>query len=236
MFFCLKIVLEKGQQYFYQNGDEIFFWIGFTNLVTLQNWTWMDGTITDFIDWQNGEPSNWTNANCAGLSLKDGRWKTNNCLNPKPFVCSVDISLYDRTTTPAPKCNGNFTYFEQTNSCYGLFYQYWGGRTWSFGEELCQSFNGHLTSIHSYEEMQFVLHIAIPNDFANVYPWTGLYSPDQNESWKWSDGTKVDYVRWAPAEPINDNTRSCVYLSSGGYNNYLCDKTSSIVCKIQLHN
>uniref|UniRef100_A0A914PR39 C-type lectin domain-containing protein n=1 Tax=Panagrolaimus davidi TaxID=227884 RepID=A0A914PR39_9BILA len=196
----------------------------------------MDGTVTDFIDWQNGEPSNWTNANCASLSLKDGHWKTNNCLNPKPFVCSVEKSIYDRTTTPAPKCSGNFTYFEQTNSCYGLFYQYWGGRTWSFGEELCQSFNGHLTSIHSYEEMQFVLHIAIPNDLANVYPWTGLYSADQNESWKWSDGTKVDYIRWAPAEPIDDNTRSCVYLSSGGYNNYLCDKTSSIVCKIQLHN
>lgn len=33
----------------------------------------------------------------------------------------------------------------------------------------------------------------------------GMYSPQADGTWKWSDGTATNYTSWAPNEPKNGN-------------------------------
>jgi hypothetical protein len=79
--------------------DQTEFWIGATDLNTSPNWVWLDGSSMDFEDWDTGEPSTLPGYNCAFGQTAGGKWKADDCLKEKPYVCSVKVSS---TTTVAP--------------------------------------------------------------------------------------------------------------------------------------
>jgi len=69
-------------------------------------------------------------------------------------------------------------------------------------EEHCASLAGHLTSIHSKEELEFVGGVIGEKFFF----WTGGYREEggvEPWSWKWSDGSAWDFTNWYPTEPDN---------------------------------
>ena len=74
--------------------------------------------------------------------------------------------------------------------------------------------------------------------------WIGLYTQDKNKNWQWTDGTPVDFVKWAHHQPDNAGKENCVMTFSDvsewpaeenwyqEYNNYNCDETErAFVCK-----
>lgn len=74
--------------------------------------------------------------------------------------------------------------------------------------------------------------------------WIGLYSPYQNDTFVWIDGTEFDYSRWHNGEPSGGNEH-CVELYSnvnlnwgdpvewyGKWNDVVCTRgMRSFVCK-----
>ncbi|VDK60507.1 unnamed protein product [Cylicostephanus goldi] len=70
-------------------------------------------------------------------------------------------------------------------------------------ETLCRSYGGHLASIHSSSENDFVAELSKMGktwtDWHDL-TWIGLMEPHPND-WYWTDGTEVDYTGWAPGEP-----------------------------------
>ncbi|XP_071501609.1 echinoidin-like [Diadema antillarum] len=105
---------------------------------------------------------------------------------------------------------------------HGMCYRYFSAVrvTWEEAERQCQSFTkpcwdegattgqlGHLVSIHSQEEMDFLITLfdSIRNKRAsgNQLAWIGLNDKTTEGSFVWSDGSEVNYTFWYPNEPNN---------------------------------
>ncbi|XP_030842412.1 echinoidin-like isoform X1 [Strongylocentrotus purpuratus] len=131
--------------------------------------------------------------------------------------------------------------------------------TWLGAEMHCSGFSvpcsdvdstislGHLTSIHSKEEMTFlsVLHESLRSKLvtSTTYVWIGLHDQTTEDSWEWSDGSSLDYEIWEPGQPSSHNgNQDCVmFFSSNKYkwNDLACDSDgdtayhgSAYVCKL----
>uniref|UniRef100_A0AC34QUA1 C-type lectin domain-containing protein n=1 Tax=Panagrolaimus sp. JU765 TaxID=591449 RepID=A0AC34QUA1_9BILA len=84
--FTNNFIAQNAGLYFNSNS-ETEYWIGGSDMYTLKNWTWTDGTPFVFNEWNHQK--NATGEDCIGQSLADGRWNADNCFNKKPYVCSV---------------------------------------------------------------------------------------------------------------------------------------------------
>ena len=88
-------------------------------------------------------------------------------------------------------------------------------QTWRGARRYCQSKGGDLVSIHSQQEQMFLETLMEDRDTTAMY--IGLNELD--DTFKWSDGTAVDYTNWAPGEPNDWNGHEmCVEMRTN--NNY----------------
>ncbi|CAJ0601823.1 unnamed protein product [Cylicocyclus nassatus] len=102
------------------------------------------------------------------------------------------------------RCETGWTYFNETDACYKTFF--W--KNFDEAEGVCRTLGGHLTSIHSFLENDFVAELAKSGkpytSCCSDTTWIGLRRPDPVKSnWTWTDGTEVDFLAWAPNEPDN---------------------------------
>uniref|UniRef100_A0A914DGX5 C-type lectin domain-containing protein n=1 Tax=Acrobeloides nanus TaxID=290746 RepID=A0A914DGX5_9BILA len=95
-------------------------------------------------------------------------------------------------------CGNGWKYFEKTKSCYKLSYD----APWREAEENCTSYSGHLASIHSSEENNFVAQLVfndLERDTENdKFIWIGGVSltliPGREDQILWLDNTPYDYT------------------------------------------
>jgi hypothetical protein len=67
---------------------------------------------------------------------------------------------------------------------------------WHDAVAYCEQVGGHLVTINSPEENQFVFELA-PNT------WLGATDEEVEGTWRWVTNEPFDYVNWAPNEPSN---------------------------------
>uniref|UniRef100_A0A914Z9T1 C-type lectin domain-containing protein n=1 Tax=Panagrolaimus superbus TaxID=310955 RepID=A0A914Z9T1_9BILA len=144
-----------------------------------------------------------------------------------PFGC-IKAEDCGKEDPVAVKCTGNFTYFEPTNSCYGVNENILQAN-WSAAETLCKSYKGNLASIENAEELKFLIGLTVSDKY---YPWSGLYTNDGGKTWKWSDGSSASYISWAPGFPTLKE--SCVLIRKDGLIDYNCNSPQQYICKIKL--
>jgi hypothetical protein len=77
--------------------------------------------------------------------------------------------------------------------------------TWTGAEALAQSIGGHLASIGSFEENDFILKNFGFFDGQDRRLWIGFNDADVEGDWRWSDGSKVTFTNWNGGEPNNAN-------------------------------
>uniref|UniRef100_A0AC34FE70 C-type lectin domain-containing protein n=1 Tax=Panagrolaimus sp. ES5 TaxID=591445 RepID=A0AC34FE70_9BILA len=153
--FTNSLLTENANTNF-QQSNITDFWVGLSNLETGGSLSWTDGTPIDYNNWDYNQPIYTTN-NCGSVNLNNGKWKINECDFQKPFVCAT-VKFVPTTTLPPQNCSGSLAYFEPTNSCYGIFFsRYIDRQDWSSAESYCQSIHGHLASVHSHAEYQFII-------------------------------------------------------------------------------
>ena len=77
--------------------------------------------------------------------------------------------------------------------------------TYNESESVCEQYNGHLASIHSADENDFIQGIIYCNKLKIFYgslglhemgPWIGLYYDNQTNAFQWSDNTTVNYTNF----------------------------------------
>jgi hypothetical protein len=90
---------------------------------------------------------------------------------------------------------------------------------WSDAEAECVALGGHLSSLHSAEELNFIL--TVKNEHL-------LWLGSNNDLASWTDGTDTSYQPWQPGEPSRADER-CVIL----HNNH--KKLHDLECTIQLY-
>ena len=129
--------------------------------------------------------------------------------------------------------------------CYKAFNE---RRTFQAAEDRCLTFRGHLASVHSQDEMQFI-HDQVVRDISD-HVWLGGSDRETEGTWKWTDGSAWNYTDWLKGEP-NDYHRvadeDCLELwynvlkqyrpKTKGWNDLGCSsghatRVSAFVCKV----
>uniref|UniRef100_A0A914QG72 C-type lectin domain-containing protein n=1 Tax=Panagrolaimus davidi TaxID=227884 RepID=A0A914QG72_9BILA len=221
--FTNDIIGQTAPDYF-NKSSVTDIWIGANSLSSQKTWSWSDGSAMDFMDWKKGEPRNESETHCGTISMIDGFWSSEDCFSSKPFICMIPKSIAPTTMAPTsqkpePSCPFGWLYFGKTNSCYGGLYGLYVD--WQSAEGNCTRYDAHLPSVHSYEEHMFLNTFV---EFVYTSIWIGMYSDDNGETWKYSDGTPVDYI--PPESDLGEPSRgkTCVVIDS--------DEDSS--CDVQL--
>lgn len=79
---------------------------------------------------------------------------------------------------------------------------------WSEAKEKCEKLGGHLVTITSKEEQEFI------ETMNSAYLWIGGYR--EGNEWRWVTGEPWDYTNWAEGEPNNSSNvvsnENCIVL------------------------
>ncbi|CAD6190706.1 unnamed protein product [Caenorhabditis auriculariae] len=230
------------------------YWIGANDLSNPGQWQWTDGANFAYTSWGASQPQ--SGNDCVTQQLADAKWATVSCSEQRPYVC-VTASL-DVPTCPTPppqpvvtcptiplatqkacaaSCEIEWSYFPPTDMCYKTFFN----AKWDDAEAFCVSQSAHLVSIHTSLENTFINNIArmgIKEGHIQDLTWIGLSK--NGSEWVWTDGTKTDYLNWAPKQPDNPGKENCVETApdrshDGWYENWNNAECSTLmrsyVCK-----
>lgn len=74
--------------------------------------------------------------------------------------------------------------------------------TWENAQAYCKAVGGHLATIASQEENEFLYNYMRQRGYDSAY--FGLAGVNSTGTWVWCNGETVSYTNWAPGEPNND--------------------------------
>ncbi|XP_071940913.1 perlucin-like protein [Antedon mediterranea] len=166
----LAIIRNKEQNEFLQDllgFTHSLYWIGLQDTRGEGNFIWVDNTPLDpaKANWQPGQPDDYrAGEDCVEINTdRGGQWNDEGCSTTlQSYICSkdyVDVECDER--------NGWINY---DNKCY-----LWRNvelQTWTEAETFCTLLNGHLISINSDDEQNFVNDML--QQFKGMGMWIGL--------------------------------------------------------------
>ncbi|KAL6740515.1 hypothetical protein Aduo_013864 [Ancylostoma duodenale] len=82
-------------------------------------------------------------------------------------------------------------------------------------EKRCRENGAHLVSIHSEQENHFVHSLTTTGHDINNWEhfvYIGLRMDKRTGKWYWTDGSKVDFTKWAKYQPDQPETEHCAQL------------------------
>jgi hypothetical protein len=186
-------------------------WIGATTRTKPGTWSWLDNSEFKYADWKNTSFSEPKKDQCAALTMANNYWIGDDCTKTKPFIC--------QDYTPTFGCPDKWTFYEPTQSCYFLT----PSLTWTAAEAFCLNYTSHLSSILSVDEIVF------SNKILKGNKWIGLYSFDNQRTWRWADGTFFNFTKWDSDNP-QQMEASCV-SSFNYFTNGDCSASLPGLCK-----
>lgn len=113
----------------------------------------------------------------------------------------------------------------------GHYYKlYESASTWKKAKSLCESLGGHLVTITSEGEQNFVYN----NIAGNRYAWIGATDEAKEGSWKWITGETWSYTHWASGQPdnYNGNEDYACFWGNANWNDFAVSDTCEFyVCE-----
>ncbi|KAK6969768.1 macrophage mannose receptor 1 [Biomphalaria glabrata] len=219
-----------------------FFWIGANDRATEKGFEWTDKSPFAFLNWNAGQPDNSGESDCVVITKATGRWDDLPCNSRYGFICKRKGRVTTPTAAPVTSparlpagkiwgCPGGW--FGNRGYCY-MFASYINGTTYSAANMFCASKGANLVSIRDDVENRFILS-HVPAGY-NAGLWIGLNDISMENSFIWSDNSRVTYTNWSPGEPNNQNNEDCVtMLYNGKWNDGQCDfPIRMAVCKMQM--
>ena len=102
--------------------------------------------------------------------------------------------------------------------------------SWSQAEEYCGQHDGHLASITSPEENDWLGSELISEVSGSLW-LGGQWSPGSD--WTWSDGSEWAWTNWASGQPSQQFNPECALLHQASYNwgSYDCSTDLKFICK-----
>jgi hypothetical protein len=102
--------------------------------------------------------------------------------------------------------------------------------TWAGAKEYCERRGGHLVTISSKEENDFVL--ALADGMEKQEAWIGLTDERKEGAWEWVTGEPGGYTSWSTGEPNNaGGSEDCALLTENGWNDLGADSWCGFICE-----
>lgn len=79
-------------------------------------------------------------------------------------------------------------------------------KDWKSAKEFCEEQNGHLATISSEEENQFIYNY-MKNDMGYQSAYFGFTDENTEGTWEWVNGEEVVYTNWNSTEPNQENAK-----------------------------
>ncbi|XP_049584847.1 secretory phospholipase A2 receptor-like [Syngnathus scovelli] len=233
-----------------QMGDDDPFWIGLSNMKCDEAWcrydkeqkklTWSDVRVmASYSNWDSSQVGSSDEESCAYVNQgahrdnQPGKWRHGSCGSSLAFMCERPLNdcpegwpcaykdfSYNRVETSY--CDPSDFLFD--DSCYhfeGMKKVQWAA------EKFCRERKGHLTSILSEDEGNFLA--AHMRDAGGFQPFVGLRKKKNN--FEWFDGKPTDNV----TQLMGNNSpvsQECFALSaSGQVDEWSCTKEQPSICK-----
>jgi parallel beta-helix repeat protein len=195
----LVTISDDDENEFVRNlADSNTIWIGLTDEVSENNWRWVTDEPYEpdiYNNWNYDQPDNDGGQNYVEM---DGNGKWWDSGGPKDhymtryFVCEWEE-------------HGGVRY---NGHEYRLFTT---PKTWTNATRDCEARGGHLVTITSISEGEFV------RDFARSHEiWIGLTDKEWEGDWEWVTGEPYTRGNWAPNRPIPFKGDDYVYMDSMG--------------------
>lgn len=133
-------------------------------------------------------------------------------------------------TASAPGCPHRFKRFG--GSCY---YFSSGSQRLNFDEtsQFCTNISSHMLIINDNEEQQYIRNAIA----GKGYFWLGLNDLEEENVWKWVDGTLPVFTKWKPGQPDNwthghEDGEDCAGLiHNANWNDFYCTDRIGFICE-----
>ena len=80
-----------------------------------------------------------------------------------------------------------------------MYRMYRGVKYWVEARAFCEALGGHMATLTTPEENQFVHNYMKENGFTTAY--FGLMDEERDRTWVWVTGEPVEYTNWDSNEP-----------------------------------
>lgn len=164
-------------------------------------WLWADDTPYVFENWADGEPDG-DGEEPHGMLLNsrnDGKWSDGRFgESSMVYICEWDkgehISGFDmeyaKKFVPENTVEHNGSRYRVFNSALER----------NEAANFCRDMGGHLVSITSEEENEFVKELIASEGKRAMY-WIGAYYVKKKDSWRWLSNEAFDYTAWSGGDP-----------------------------------
>ncbi len=128
----------------------------------------------------------------------------------KAFTQEEINDLYDEF---GPSLTDNQIYAEYQSHRYEFFNNC---DSWEEAKAYCESLGGHLATISSQEENDYIYYLLTDAGYSSAY--FGLTDSEEEGAWEWVNGEPVTYTNWHSSEPSNDNSNEDYAMFYWKYN------------------
>ncbi|KAF2364729.1 C-type lectin-like [Trinorchestia longiramus] len=165
-----------------------------------------------------------------------GAWFAEDCNAARSMLCEYPRKVGAKLSVPASSsaifspCADEWSYNSKTHSCYKLMKH--GGQTQAVAESNCQLFGGHLVSIGSQDEADFIRKVVQSSNFAYTTFWVGLQQTENGH--EWLDGSDAVFLQWRRGQPNSHQGREActtAYKRTMELSDTYCQAYFSYMCK-----